>query len=197
MTRQRRCSDKYFQWGLALATCPRSLIWFPSCRITTGTCVANGSGPLLDTTIANGYARMKASAVAVSSTRKCSGMYTSFAALLGLVDLTRWCCALTRRLHSFTVSRFEGRCIPGDRILETNVQYLLYFGNDNSLLVFHFDGEFRLILRERPQFFPNLVQLRIAQPEFRPHRSFARLAIADARRLVPYDIIASQVCHQH
>src|SRR5215471_15743858 len=44
--------------------------------ITTGTCVAKGPSPVAEIRIANGLARMKASAVARSSTRKCSGMYT-------------------------------------------------------------------------------------------------------------------------
>src|SRR5581483_11512994 len=82
-------------------------------------------------------------------------------------------------------------------MLETNVQKLLYFGDDNSLLIFDFNRELRLIFRERLQFFTNLVQLHVAQPEFRAHRTFAWLAIADAGSLVPDDVIAAQVCHQH
>src|SRR4051812_22167211 len=111
--------------------------------------------------MAKGLARMKATAVAWSSTRKCSGMY---------------------KLHRFLLS---------------NVQQLFHFGNHRSLLVFHFHFEDRLVLRQHLQLLSNVIELALGESELGPHRALPRLAVTDARSLVPDNVIASKFCHHH
>src|SRR6267143_416775 len=63
--------------------------------------------------------------------------------------------------------------------------------------IFHLDREDRLILLECLQLLADLLDLCVGQTKFRTDGSASRPLVADGRGLVPDNVIASQVMHQH
>src|SRR5271165_6879548 len=83
-------------------------------------------------------------------------------------------------------------CNTAQESLPPDVYYLLHLGND-----FHLDQKCRVIFLLRRELVANLVELRIGQTKLGLHLSFPGFAEADAGSLVPYDVIAAEIFHQH
>src|SRR5271157_1931676 len=81
--------------------------------------------------------------------------------------------------------------------LAPDVDHLLHLGDDVPGFIFHLDQKCGLIFLLRRELVANLAELRIAQPELGLELSLPRFAETDARSLVPYDVIAAEVFHQH
>src|SRR5271157_4270185 len=81
--------------------------------------------------------------------------------------------------------------------LAPDVDHLLHLGNDLAGFIFHLDQKCGLIFLLRRELGANLVELRIAQPELGLELSLPGFTESDARSLVPYDVIAAKVLHQH
>src|SRR5579871_600363 len=162
------------QCGLALATCPRRTMASRDFSMARGRCVAKGSCPVDEIRMANGLARIKAMACPWSSTRKCSGMYKS----------APRCNSWNYKGHEGSQRKTSFEVVFSFRPWLMNlflayVQHLLYFCDHGSLLVFHLDLEYGLVLGQAGELLPDIVDQGIAQPELGSHHAFSWLAVAD------------------
>src|ERR1035438_5283311 len=84
-------------------------------------------------------------------------------------------------------------------VLSSDVQQLLDLGNDTPGFVLDLDGEhpLDLLLFLGIQSLLDFADLRFCQPETGRNRSASRLFEADARRLIPDNVILAQILNQH
>src|ERR1019366_2301144 len=85
----------------------------------------------------------------------------------------------------------------GGHSLSPDVQHLLYFGDHLAGFIFHLDHECRLVPFLQLELFSNIVELRVGQAKFGLNSSLPGFAEADAGGLVPDNVLAAQVFHQH